>query len=139
MDMEIKHEEDKSLFSDLVDGVRKYNFQKLGTEKSSPLSVTLKNNEGKIVAGVSGRTIYKQFLVEVLWADESHRGKGYGREVMEQAEVEAKKRGCITAQVDTLSIQAPAFYQKLGFEIVGKIPGVTEDHDRYFLMKAYTE
>ena len=137
MNMDVIHEEDAELFQQLVSGVREHNWKLLGNEKPMPLSVVIKDNEQKIIAGVSGRTIYKHFLVEVLWCDQSVRNKGLGKKVMEQAELEAKKRGCIAAQVDTLSVQAPDFYKKLGFEIVGKATGVTEDHDRYFLMKYY--
>ncbi len=137
MNIDVQHEVNTALFDDLVTGVREHNLLRLGEEKAIPLSVSVKDSKGKVIAGVSGRTIYKQFLVEVLWADEAVRGKGLGRRIMEQAELEARKRGCVTAQVDTLSIQAPEFYQKLGFDIIGKVPGMTKDHDRYFLMKSY--
>lgn len=53
---------------------------------------------------------------------------------MALAEAEAKQRGCLVAQVDTLSIQAPVFYEKQGFEIIGT---VTTDPPRIFLMKKY--
>ena len=51
---------------------------------------------------------------------------------MEIAEKEAKERGCIAAQVDTLSMQAPDFYKKLGFEVKGKISGHIEIMIRIF-------
>jgi len=53
------------------------------------------------------------------------------------AEVEVKKRDCVAAQVDTLSFQAPVFYEKLGFEVVGRITGASEHPVRYFLLKRY--
>ena len=137
MNIEVINEENNDVFEQLVSGVREYNRQVLGNEKPEPLSVIIRNDDNKIIAGVSGRTIYKHFLINILWSDESVRGKGLGTRVMQQAETEAKKRGCIAAQVDTLSVQAPGFYQKLGFEVVGKVSGLTEDHDRYFLMKEY--
>ena len=137
MNIEVINEENNALFEELVEGVRQYNWQVLGNEKAKPLSVIIKNDEGKIIAGVSGRTIYKHFLVGVVWTDKLVRAQGLGRKVMEQAEIQAKQRGCIAAQVDTLSIQAPSFYQKLGFEVKGKVPGLTKDHDRYFLFKEY--
>jgi predicted N-acetyltransferase YhbS len=56
---------------------------------------------------------------------------------MEIAEREARARGCLTAQVDTLSFQAPVFYGKLGFEVIGKADGIPESPERYFLLKKY--
>ncbi|MEZ9594992.1 N-acetyltransferase [Shewanella sp. 10N.261.52.F9] len=56
---------------------------------------------------------------------------------MQHAEVEAKNRGCIMAQVDTLSFQAPLFYQKLGLEIIATVPNTAKSPERYFLLKKY--
>ena len=72
-----------------------------------------------------------------MWVDEQQRGSGLGKELMQRAEVEAKNRGCIMAQVDTLSFQAPNFYQKLGFEIIGTVPATSKSPARYFLLKKY--
>ncbi|MGB0894370.1 MAG: GNAT family N-acetyltransferase [Parashewanella sp.] len=136
-DMEVIDEPSQSIFDTLIAGVRKHNHQRLGSEPAKPIAVIMRNKNNEIIAGVSGRTIYQHFLVDLLWVDESARGQGLGQQVMQQAEVEARKRGCIAAQVDTLSVQAPEFYQKLGFEIVGKVDGLTKDHDRYFLAKHF--
>lgn len=135
--IEVINNEDPLVFETLVSGVREHNQSALGFESKQPLSVILRDDNEKIIGGVSGCTIYKHFLVNLLWVDKVARNQGLARKVMELAEREAKRRGCIAAQVDTLSIQAPNFYQKLGFEVEGKIPGLTEDHDRYFLMKQY--
>ncbi len=137
MNIEVIHNDDPLIFETLVSGVREHNQSALGFESKQPLSVILRDDNQKIMGGVSGCTIYKHFLVNVLWVDKAARNQGIARKVMELAEKEAKERGCIAAQVDTLSIQAPDFYKKLGFEVKGKISGLTEDHDRYFLMKQY--
>lgn len=137
MQIEVIHEECPDTVKELISGVRKYNHSKLGNEATQPLTVISRNPEGNIIGGVSGVTIYQHFLVNVLWVDQTARGQGLATQLMQLAEDHAKQRGCIAAQVDTLSIQAPEFYQKLGFKVAGKIPGLTKDHDRYFLMKLY--
>lgn len=86
---------------------------------------------------MAGRTIYRQFLIDVLWVADSHRGRGLARQLMALAESQARLRGCLAAQVDTLAFQAPDFYQKLGFEIVGKVEGVAQSPDRSFLLKRF--
>ncbi len=138
MHIAVSHEENSEVFETLVSEVRKFNMSHTGNEKSKPLSVIASDDSGNLIGGVSGRTIYNQLLIEVLWVSESARGHGLGRSLMLRAESEAKARGCIAAQVDTLSFQAPDFYQKLGFEIVGKVAGIPNSPERFFLVKRYS-
>lgn len=137
MDIEIRHERDEACFNALAAGVREYNNHVMGEEVAKPLSVVARDQDGNLVAGVAGRTIYNHLLIEVVWVDKRQRGTGLGRSLMEQAEVEAKKRGCLSAEVDTLSFQAPGFYGKLGYEVVGKVAGIPKGHDRYFMLKRF--
>lgn len=137
MKIEVLNEKNEVIFNALVEGVREFNAGFMGDEKSKPLSVIARDEHDRLIGGVSGRTIYKQFLIEVVWIGEEVRGTGLGRRLMELAEVEARKRGCVAAQVDTLSFQGPIFYGKLGFEVVGKITDFPENHERYFLMKKF--
>ncbi|WP_287146478.1 GNAT family N-acetyltransferase [Aeromonas sp.] len=139
MKIEIYNESQEEIFSVLVDSLRQFNFQMMGEERSQPLIVVMRDDSGEVVGGIAGRTIYHQLLIEVLWVHDDKRGQGLGIQLMEIAEREAKKRGCIAAQVDTLSFQAPKFYEKMGFEIVGKVSGVKNSPDRYFLLKHYHE
>lgn len=137
MRVEILDENNKAVFDALVAGVRAHNFENRGREQSKPLSVIARDEDGKLIGGVAGRTIYKHFLIEVVWVDKKVRGTGLGRRLMELAEVEARKRACVAAQVDTLPFQGPVFYGKLGFEVVGKVAGFPESPERYFLLKRY--
>ena len=137
MHIAVSHEENSEVFETLVSELRKFNMSHMGNEKSKPLSVIATDDSANLIGGVSGRTIYNQLLIEILWVSESARGCGLGRSLMLRAESEAKARGCIAAQVDTLSFQAPNFYQKLGFEIVGKVAGIPNSPDRFFLVKRY--
>ncbi|CAJ1848992.1 Acetyltransferase [Aeromonas jandaei] len=137
MNIEIYNESQEEIFSVLVDNLRQFNFKRMGEERSQPLMVIIRNDNDEIVGGIAGRTIYHQLLIEVLWVHNDKRGQGLGIKLMEIAEHEAQKRGCIAAQVDTLSFQAPKFYEKMGFKIVGKVSGVKNSPDRYFLLKHY--
>lgn len=137
MKFEVVRSDNSEVFECLASGVREFNFSHMGTEKSVPLSAIVRDDNANIIGGVSGRTIYNQFLIEVLWVADSFRGQGLGRNLMALVEDEAKLRGCLAAQVDTLSFQAPDFYQKLGFEVVGKVDGISDSPERYFLVKRY--
>lgn len=137
MKIEVLHSEDRSVFDALVAGLRLHRNENMGDENTKPLSVVARDDAGNIIGGVTGRSIYKNFLIEVVWVDKAARGTGLGRQLMEQAEEQAKQRGCLVAQLDTLSFQAPQFYQKLGFEVVGTVPEFAGSPARYFMLKKY--
>ena len=137
MKFQVINEDDSAVFDTLIAGLKEHKYEHMGPEDTLPLSVVARDEDNKIIGGVSGRTIYKNFLIGIVWVDKETRGTGLGRKLMEFAEVEAKKRGCLVAQLDTLSFQAPDFYQKLGFDIVGTVPGFSGSPERYFLLKNY--
>lgn len=137
MHIEISSEPNEELFAKLVNGVRQYNFKYMGEETSKPVMVVAHNDDGKLIAGAAGCTIYHQLLVDVLWVDSSMRGCGLGSQLMKMLEQEAKNRGCTAAQVDTLSFQAPDFYQKQDYKIVGQVTGIKNSPDRFFLLKVF--
>jgi GNAT superfamily N-acetyltransferase len=98
-----------------------------------PLAVFVRG-EGQIVAGLSGDTYCGWLFVKYLWVSEELRGRGIGRELMAQAEIGARERGCHSAWLDTFSFQARGFYEKLGYEEFGRLdypPG----HYRHFMRK----
>ncbi|AQS39380.1 putative acetyltransferase [Shewanella psychrophila] len=135
--IEVINEKDRAVFDELVAGVRQHKYENMGPEETLPLSVVARDEDGKVIGGVSGQTIYRNFLIDVMWVDKKTRDTGLGRRLMELAEAEAKKRGCLVAQLDTLSYQAPDFYQKLGFEIVGTVPAFPGSPARHFMIKNY--
>lgn len=125
------------LAAELVAGVRRFNAGQAGPADVGHLVVVSRDEAGGLQGGIAGRTAYRHFLIDVVWVHESARGTGLGRALMDAAEQEAIRRGCVAAQVDTLSFQAPGFYQRLGFGIIGTVPDFPAGHERYFLLKHY--
>ncbi|MBR5616105.1 MAG: GNAT family N-acetyltransferase, partial [Clostridia bacterium] len=72
----------------------------------------------------------------ILWVHESHRYKGIGSKLLCKAEKEAIRRGCHHVHLDTMSWQAPEFYQKHGYEVIGILPDIPNGNQKYLLMKA---
>jgi hypothetical protein len=62
MKFEVLSSNNSEVFETLVSELREFNFSHMGTEKSKHLSVIAKDDNGNIIGGVSGCTIYNQFL-----------------------------------------------------------------------------
>jgi ribosomal protein S18 acetylase RimI-like enzyme len=73
--------------------------------------------------------------IKHLITNKEHRGLGIASALMEHACDFGKENGCHFAFVETMSFQAPEFYQKLGFEIELKRDGYAEDNSFYYLKK----
>ena len=99
-----------------------------------PLHVVAYDAAGAVVGGLIGTTQLEWLDIDILAVHSAHRRSGIGRRIMRAAEAEAVARGCRYASVDTLDFQAPRFYERLGYEIVGRFedrcgPG----HTKFFL------
>jgi GNAT superfamily N-acetyltransferase len=79
------------------------------------------SESGEIVAGLASDTYWDWWEVRKLWVHESLRGLGIGSRMMALGEAEARRRGCRHAYLTTYSFQAPDFYARLGFRIVGHL------------------
>ncbi|MEM5732220.1 GNAT family N-acetyltransferase [Shewanella algae] len=136
MQIDLLQQVDDDLQNELIDKLRTYNHSHIN-ETSQPLAAIARDSERQLIGGVSGRSIYRQLLIEVVWVAKEHRGSGLGSRLMALCEQEAIKRGCLAAQLDTLSFQAPAFYAKQGFEVVGSVSGIPGSPGRYFMCKRF--
>lgn len=82
-----------------------------------------RNGEGALDGGITANCSFGVLFVNNLWVAPEARGKGLGAALMKAAEEEGRRRGAELACVDTLSIQAPDFYPKLGYVTFGRIEG----------------
>jgi len=123
----------------LIRNLVHYNDSQAEKENWQPLVIFVRDDQGQIVGGLNGYTHWGWLFIQHLWVAETRRGKEYGRELMQQAEQEALKRGCRHAHLDTFSFQALGFYQKLGYQIFGVLEDYPAGHTRYFLQKRNLE
>ena len=82
----------------------------------TPLSILQHNHLGQMIAGLYGQTFWNWLYVDSLWVSQSLRRQGVGRSLMQAAENEAIRRGCVGAFLWTHTFDAPDFYPKLGYE-----------------------
>ena len=73
--------------------------------------------------------------IDLIWVDESRRGQGLGRKLMEKAEQESVQRGCHSAFLWTQDFEVPAFYEKLGYRRFVVLDNFIPGHQRIGFMK----
>ena len=61
--------------------------------------------------------------LETPWIDERFRRRGYGRDLVLEAERIGRKKGYPASQTWTFSFQAPKFYQSIGYKVKGIFEG----------------
>ena len=119
--------------------VIEHNLSKLPDEVKHPvknISFMLKCEDGEILGGITGTIFWYHLHIDFLWVDESLRGEGYGGKLLDYIEKTARENNCRLIQLDTFSFQAPDFYQKYGYQIVGIIEEhPTKDFQQYYLEK----
>jgi len=119
----------------LDDRLYEFNAARTGFDDGRLLAILARDRHDRIVGGLYGWTWGGCCYVRTLWIDEPHRGRGLGRRLMKVAQREAIARGARQIVLDTHSFQAPGFYQRLGFEIVGSFPDYPRGHTQLFLIK----
>ncbi|MFA5966016.1 MAG: GNAT family N-acetyltransferase [Sphingomonas sp.] len=100
-----------------------------------PIAITLTDDDGKIVGGLWGKTVYDWLFVDYLVVPAAMRDQDMGAKLMATAERVAVERGCVGAWLTTFTFQARGFYEKLGYEIFGALDNSPRDNVRYFLRK----
>jgi N-acetylglutamate synthase-like GNAT family acetyltransferase len=108
----------------LDDRIYEYNVARTGIADARLLAIILRDDDGRIVAGLHGWTWGRSCEVRTLWVHERWRGQRLGTRLLEAAELEACERGAVQLVLSTHDFQAPEFYRRLGFDVVGRV----EDH-----------
>lgn len=127
---------DPSAEAVIKNGLDKYNEKMAGYRDWRPLRVLVSDPRSKtVLGGLLGRTSLGLFFVDSLFLPESVRGHGIGSRIMATAEQEAKKRGCSTAVLYTITFQAPGFYERGGYQALGRIEVEAPGHTRLCMTK----
>ncbi|MGH7306713.1 MAG: GNAT family N-acetyltransferase [Candidatus Rokuibacteriota bacterium] len=119
----------------LNDRLYEFNAAASGVDDGRWLAIFVRDNDGEIVAGMHGWTWGGTGFVQAIWVHEKLRGHGLGSRILAAAEAEALRRGCHQMHLDTHGYQALAFYRRLGYEMIGELPGWPGDDIRIFLRK----
>ena len=118
------------------ESLNKFNQAIVGDDGHAPIHIVEYDTDGTIIGGIIGGTYWGWMYVDILWVHEDHRRGGIGSKLLQEAEKEALRRGCHHVHLDTMSWQAPEFYQKQGYETVGILPDIPSGNQKYLLIKS---
>lgn len=133
--MKIALDDGKEVEKAVEDGLTAFNRRTAETSDPVPVNVTVRDEAGTIVGGIVARVWMESLYVSLVWIDDSLRGKGHGKTMMETVEARARDVGATSAWLNTLSWQARPFYEALGYACFGEMPLASGKHRRYFMRK----
>ena len=107
----------------------------IGPANPRLLVIPIRDADGAPIGGLWSVSLVRWLQLEMLFVPEPMRGQGVGSAVIALAEKEARARGYIGLQVETLSFQAGPFYEKLGFSLFGVLEDSPPGHQRLFFQK----
>lgn len=106
-----------------------------GPRNQREFGVVLRDAEGTAYGGIVGDTKWDWLTIGTLWIADEHRGKGFGRKLLERAEQIGRERGCRFARLSTWEFEARDFYESNGYAVFGQHDDFPAGHTQYYLAK----
>ena len=117
-------------------GLMAFNDSKAGPVDLQRVGIYLRDAQNVICGGLVGFLAWQWLSVDLLWVEESLRGRGYGSEILDRAERVAREAGCVAVKLDTYEFQARPFYERRGYVVFGVLEGYPANTRTYYLQKA---
>jgi len=105
----------------IVQGLSGFNTEHVGASDRRTLAVLVKDTAGNTVGGIGGNSSLGLLFIDLVYLPKALRGGGLGSRMLAMAEEEGRRRGCRSAVLYTLSFQAPDFYKRHGWRVMGEI------------------
>ena len=119
----------------LLDEIGRSNVEATGIADFHELLRVDYDTDGELLAGIYGWSWGGTCWIEALWVRKDMRRRGLGSRLLAVAEEEARRDDCGQLALDTHTFQAPGFYERHGFEVVGVLPDYPEGHSKLLMRK----
>lgn len=115
--------------------LRAFNRRAVGEFATDRIDFVVRGDAGELLGGFVGAVYLGWLAIDVLWVDESQRGRGVGSALLDHAEREAVRLGATAAYLDTFDWQAQGFYERHGYHVFGRLDDFPRGHARLFMRK----
>ena len=132
---DVLNDAERVVAQSLLDEIGRSNLETTGIAEFHELLRTDRDDQGELLAGIYGWSWGGTCWIEALWVREDMRRRGVGSRLLAAAEEEARRLGCEQLALDTHTFQAPGFYERHGFEVVGVLPDYPKGHSKLLLRK----
>ena len=137
--IDVDEKPDAELRKSILQPLLKFNEKAAGSTALERLALTLRSpGADAVVGGLWAETAYQWMFIDVVFVPEEFRGRGIGSALIATAEQVARNRGCVGIRLDTYSFQAPAFYERLGYQLLGKLRNYPPGHEDHVYFKHLT-
>ncbi|WP_409278930.1 GNAT family N-acetyltransferase [Pseudomonas defluvii] len=116
-------------------GLEHFNVGQIGPYTYADFQLYARDSSGQVVGGLFGHSGMGWLYIDYFWLNDTLRSHGLGSNLLKRAEEEARRRGCKGVFLYTYSFQAPDFYQKQGYQVMGVLEDCPPGHQRYYLKK----
>ncbi|MCQ8822117.1 GNAT family N-acetyltransferase [Pseudoalteromonas agarivorans] len=131
---QLKADNTDALNSALRTKIVEFNAQHFDAQRV-PLGYKLVDEQGELVAGISGCVFGNWLMISWLWCSDVARAQGLADKLLTALEQSAAELGATTAQLDTLDFQAKPFYEKRGYVVKYQLNNYPRSGTRYFMEK----
>jgi GNAT superfamily N-acetyltransferase len=119
----------------LLEEIGQFNLETTGIAAFDEFLLVDRDDHDEVLAGIYGWTWGGTCWIEALWVRADMRRVGVGSRLLATAEREARRQGCEQLALDTHTFQAPAFYERHGFEVVGALTDYPKGHSKLLLRR----
>lgn len=116
-------------------GLVDFNKDLIGASNRQTLVVMVRDENDQVVGGLLGATARGWLYIDSVFVPENLRGQGVAQTMVELAEVEARKRGCHGAWLDTVNPDAFRIYQRCGYAVFGTLDNFANGQAFSFMSK----
>ena len=104
--------------------------------RKKEIAFTAYDDNGAVLGAVVGEIVWNHLHVSLLGIDQTMQKQGVGQKLLHHIEEYAQQFGARVVILETMSWQAPKFYQKNGYQIFGTVENhPIEGECKYYLSK----
>ena len=124
--------------SELEKRLRAFNEAAAGPLGARRVVLAVRDETNRLIGGLTAEIFWNALYIDILWVDEDHRRRGYGAALLLRAEDAGRAESCDVAYLSTFDFQAPSFYDRYGYEVLGELQDVPPgSRSRWFSKKLH--